>query len=68
MLAKSEDTPGAEENEPCAICQNLDSYSEKIDPVKLVQSAEAKKCRGCMLLVDALNKFDVDISSLRYSA
>jgi len=62
---ESEETP--EEEEPCAICQNLDCYSQKVDPVKLVQSAEAKECLGCMLLVDALNKFHVDISSLRYS-
>lgn len=32
-----------------------------------MQSAEAKECLGCMLLVDVLNKFHVDISSLRYS-
>lgn len=56
-----------EERLPCPICGDLARWTLKVDHVKLQESAAAKDCVGCMLLLEALNQFDVDFSSLVYS-
>jgi len=50
-----------EEEEGCASCKDLNCDGSTLNLNQLLQSAEAKACRGCMLLVDALEKFDVYI-------
>lgn len=61
---ESEPTPWPPgEAQPCAVCHDLNSYYASIDPVELLRSAETKACLGCGLILDALEKFDVDVSS-----
>jgi hypothetical protein len=51
----------------CPTCGDLARWTLKVDHVKLQESAAAKDCVGCMLLLETLNKFDLDLSSLVYS-
>ncbi|KAK0745692.1 heterokaryon incompatibility protein-domain-containing protein [Schizothecium vesticola] len=56
-----------DEGHLCPICGDLARWTLKVDHVKLQESAAAKDCVGCMLLLEALNQYDVDLSSLVYS-
>ncbi|KAK1834426.1 heterokaryon incompatibility protein-domain-containing protein [Podospora conica] len=52
---------------PCPVCEDLTSWTLTVDHVKLQASAAAKDCVPCMLLLETLRQFDVDLSSLVYS-
>ena len=66
-LKNDSSAPSHGKNQPCVVCCDLNSYIQLIDPAELVRSAETKTCIGCMLILDALAKFDVDVSSLKFS-
>ena len=51
----------------CPICEDLTPWTLKVNPDKLLESAMKKECIGCMLLLEALSQFQVDLSSLVYS-
>lgn len=66
-IAGSDETTSKSSNDQiCAICGDLNADFKQIDPSALSASAGSKRCAGCMLMLDALEKMGVDVSTLNY--